>query len=170
MPQFRLTLKFSKDLAVKSLPEPEASCSFFDDWFIDVVRVDRKKVAFAMHAKTYFSLLIPYTHVGGAKGVPSAIKDLLIKFVVENNLPEYQEKIHFLFREKFTYCKTKDRSVLGHMRDFKNFIDSYTMHTPFAVIDWNEVIVKVNTILAGDSKGDYNRPVDLMLRSLTNGC
>jgi hypothetical protein len=170
VPQLRATQKFSRDLKIKILDEPIDRLPFFDDWFIDVIRIARKKVAFAMHSNTLFSFLIPYTHVGGAKGVPLAIRDLLIKFVIENKFPQYQEKIYSVFNEKIIYCKTKDRSVLGHMNDFKNFIEGYTGNLSFSEIDWNAVMAKLNTTLAGDSKGNYNRPVDLMLGSLINGC
>ncbi len=170
MPQIRTTLKFSKDLKIKTLYEPKEELALFDDWFIDVVRVDRKKVAFAMHSKTLFSLLIPYTQVGGAKGIPLAIRDLLVKFVIENGFSKYQETISSLFDEEIIFCKTKNRSVLGHMRDFKNFIEGYTEHVPFSAINWDAMMVKVNNTLAGDSKGKYNHPVDLMLRVLRKNC
>lgn len=166
MPQIRTTLKFSKDLKMKKLQEPTEGLNIFDDWFVDVVRVDRKKVAFAMHSKTLFSLLIPYTHMGGAKGILVAIRDLLIKFVIANKFPQYQESIISLFNGEAIYCKTKDRSILGHMNDFKNFIEGHTEYMSFSEIDWDKVITKLNTTLAGDSKGNYNHPVDLMLESL----
>ncbi len=45
MPQFRLTQKFAKDLRITNLEDPQDTVSIFDDWVIDVIRVQRKKVA-----------------------------------------------------------------------------------------------------------------------------
>lgn len=166
VPQIRPTLKFSKDLKIKILREPKEELDFFDDWFVDVIRIDRKKVAFAMHSKTLFSLLIPYTHVGGTKGIPFGIRDSLIKFVVKNVFSQYQQTISSLFDEERVFCKTKERSVLGHMRDFKNCIDAYTVGLSFSKIDWVEAMIYLNKVLAGDGKRNYNRPIDLMLKAL----
>ncbi|MCS5712919.1 DUF6933 domain-containing protein [Candidatus Berkiella aquae] len=163
MPQFRITQKFSKDLKIKTLEEPSSNLSFLDDWFIDVIRIDRKKVAFITHANTLLSFLIPYSHVGGASKVALAIKDKLIKFIFDNKFPQYQEQIEAIFVKDTLYCKTKDRSVLGHMNDFKVFIEGYTYKVPFDKIDWDAMMVQLNNTLAGDSKGGYNRPIDLML-------
>jgi hypothetical protein len=163
MPQFRITQKFSKDLKIKILDEPSSNLTYLDDWFIDVIRIDRKKVAFITHANTLLSFLIPYSHVGGVSKVPLAIKGQLLKFVVNNKFPQYQEQIVTIFDKDIVYCKTKDRSVLGHMNDFKVFIEGYTYKVSFDKIDWDAMMVQLNNTLAGDSKGGYNRPIDLML-------
>lgn len=169
MPQFRITQKFSKDLKIKILDEPSSNLAYLDDWFIDVIRIDRKKVAFITHTNTLLSFLIPYSHVGGASKVALAIKDKLIKFIFDNKFPQYQEQIVKIFDKDVLYCKTKDRSVLGHMNDFKVFIEGYTYKVPFDKIDWDEMMVQLNNTLAGDSKGGYNRPIDLMLDFLRKG-
>jgi hypothetical protein len=163
MTQFRLTQKFAKDLSINKLNEPKEALSIFDDWFIDTIQINRKKVALITHSITFLSFLAPYRHFGGAKNIPSCIKDFLIDFLEKNKLNQYISNIEVLFHASVTFCKTKDRRVLGHMNDFKGFIDAYTYNIPFENISWDDLIIKINNILAGDSKGNYNRPIDLML-------
>ena len=51
MPQLRLTQKFAKDLRISNLEEPQNAVSIFDDWVIDIIRVQRKKVAMMVHGR-----------------------------------------------------------------------------------------------------------------------
>ena len=164
MPQFRLTKKFAKDLNINKLSEPkESSLTIFDDWFIDVIQVGRKKVALITHSKSYLSFLAPYSHFNGAKNIPPSIKTFILSFIQENKLTQYTTEIENLFNSPDNFCKTKDRRVLGHMNDFKGFIEAYTHNMPFENISWDDLTSRTNHILAGDSKGNYNRPIDLML-------
>jgi hypothetical protein len=86
MAQFRLTKKFAADIKVSKLESPALQTTRFDDWFIDVIRVQRKKVAMATHAKSLLTFLLPYKQVGGAKSVPNCITVSLKKFLNENDL------------------------------------------------------------------------------------
>jgi hypothetical protein len=65
MPQFRLTQKYAKDCRINTLLEPQPVVHPLDDWFIDVMRVHRKKIAMVTHAQSTFTLFIPYAEIGG---------------------------------------------------------------------------------------------------------
>lgn len=77
MSQFRLTKKFAADLNITQFSSPCLVTSIFDDWFIDMMRVHRKKVAIATHATSLLTFLLPYQDIGGAKSVPDCIGVLL---------------------------------------------------------------------------------------------
>ena len=64
MPQFRLTKKYADDYRLKTLLNPQEVLHPLDDWFIDVMRIKRKKIAIATHAKSTFTFFIPYAEVG----------------------------------------------------------------------------------------------------------
>ena len=64
MVQFRLTKKFATDIRVTQLTSPCDVTLILDDWFIDVIRVKRKKVAIATHAKSLITFLLPYEQAG----------------------------------------------------------------------------------------------------------
>ncbi len=50
MVQIRLTKKFVNDLKIKSLPAPKLVISVFDDWIIDNLILNRKKIALVLHS------------------------------------------------------------------------------------------------------------------------
>lgn len=88
MPQFRLTQKYAKDCRISALSDPQPVNHPLDDWFIDVIRVNRKKIAMATHAQSTFTLFIPYAEVGGAAAIPDCIGNLLKEFLYHHDLPK----------------------------------------------------------------------------------
>ena len=60
MVQIRLTKKFVNDLKIKSLPAPKPVISVFDDWIIDNLILNRKKIAMATHVETRLTFFFPY--------------------------------------------------------------------------------------------------------------
>jgi len=119
MAQFRLTKKFATDMKVSKLGSPSLATPILDDWFIDVIRVQRKKVAMVTHAKSLLTVLLPYEKVGGAKSAPDAIAVSLKKFLKESKLDVSEEQVSQIFSNPHTFCKTDNRKVLGYMNDFK---------------------------------------------------
>ena len=146
MAQFRLTQKFATDMKVSSLSEPCLVTPICDDWFVDVVRVQRKKVAIATHGKSLLTFLLPYEQIGGAKSVPSCVGISLGIFLTENELSVAQNQVEEVFSMPPTFCKTNDRKVIGHMTDFKNCIDvmDFYRNVSFSKIDWDEIMNDIN--------------------------
>lgn len=125
MPQFRLTQKFATDCKIKQLLEPAATKNQLDDWFIDRLIVDRKKVAMITHAKSTFTFFIPYADAGGAKGMIDYFKCQLKELFQANSLPALALEVDKLFVDELTYTKTVDRKILGHMNDFRRCAEPY---------------------------------------------
>lgn len=146
MPQFRLTEKYAKDCRINNLSAPQSALHLLDDWFIDVIRVNRKKVAMATHAQSAFTFLIPYAEIGGAVAIPEGIGILLKELLYENDLSAWAEQVDRLFYEPAIFCKTVNRSILGHMNDFSRLVKGYadhyaSLHSP---ISWDKMTKKIN--------------------------
>ena len=67
MIQFRLTKKFAHDCKIIKLSDPIATEHPLDDWFIDRMIVDRKKIAIITHAKTAFTFLFRILRLAAQK-------------------------------------------------------------------------------------------------------
>lgn len=161
MAQFRLTKKYADDLKVSKLALPTPVTPIYDDWVIDVIRVQRKKVAMMTHVKSLLTFLLPYEEVGGAKSVPDCIGVLLDAFVRENDLEIAENQIEKIFSTPPTFCKTDNRKVLGHMNDFKSCVQAFVAHYGgnFVDIDWDDVMHSVNNTLVGVQ--GYGRPIEI---------
>lgn len=146
MPQFRLTQKYAKDCHMTILAEPEPVDHPLDDWFVDVMRVDRKKIAMVTHAQSTFTFLIPYAEVKKATAVPEYMSRLLVKFLQEQNLSQWVEQAALLFSGSKRFCKTADRKILAHMNDFKRCVDGFTKYSPICEhpIRWEQVANMIN--------------------------
>ena len=166
MPQFRLTKKFATDLKITQLHEPENLLPILDDWVIDVIRIQRKKVAMITHVNSLLTFLIPYSHVGGAANIPECIAVLLNEFIYNHDLLEFDLQIQTLFKQPIVFCKTANRKTLGHMNDFKYIIEACTNNLDFDDIDWDDLMVRVNDTLAQVTPGNYERPTNLLLNFL----
>jgi len=148
MAQFRLTKKFATDMKVSKLEIPRLATVILDDWFIDFIRVQRKKVAMVTHAKSLLTFLLPYEKVGGAKFVPDAITVSLKKFLKEKGLDVRDEQIKQVFSTPHVFCKTDNRKVLGHMNDFKRCIEVGIHYDglSFDAIVWDDIMHSINNM------------------------
>ena len=168
MAQFRLTKKFATDIRATKLAQPNPVSRILDDWFIDVIRVQRKKVAMATHAKSLLTFLLPYEEVGGAKSVPDGVGVLLDMFLRENDLDVGEGQVEKIFSEPPTFCKTDNRKVLGHMNDFKNCVQATVFHHDmnFHDINWDEVMHSINHTPV--NMQGYTYPIDIAKRLFSN--
>ena len=87
--QYRLTKKFAVDCRIESLSTPCNTMSPLDDWFIDVFRVNRKKIAMVTHAISTYTFFVPYAEVGGARMIPGHINKLLTDFLYRENFTQH---------------------------------------------------------------------------------
>lgn len=157
MAQLRLTKKFATDMKVSKLELPSLVTAILDDWFIDIIRVQRKKVAMVTHAKSLLTFLLPYEKVGGAKFVPDAIAVLLKKFLKESELNVSEEQINQIFSISHVFCKTDNRKVLGHMNDFKRCIEVGIHYDglSFDAIKWDDIMHSINNMPIGTQDYKY---------------
>ncbi len=158
MPQFRLTQKFATDCKIKQLHEPFTITHPLDDWFIDRMIVDRKKIAIITHAKSTFTFFIPYADAGSAKGMIAYFKNQLKELFQQNSLPALAFEVEKLFAEELIFVKTVDRKILGHMNDFKRCAEPYP-GDPLPV-DWHDIAERINNMPTKGGEQDWLYPVE----------
>jgi len=158
MPQFRLTHKFATDCKVKQLVEPIITSHPLDDWFIDRLIVDHKKVAMITHGKSAFTFFIPYADAGGAKNIIDYFKGQLKELFQANSLPTLALEVNKLFANELTYTKTVDRKILGHMNDFRRCSEPYP-GDPYP-IDWQDKAERINNMPINAGSRDSSYPIE----------
>ncbi len=158
MPQFRLTQKFATDCKIKQLLEPAATDNPLDDWFIDCLIADRKKVAMITHGKSAFTFFIPYADAGGAKGIIDYFKEQLKDLFLHNALPTLALEVDKLFTDEHTYTKTADRKILGHMNDFKYCSAPYPGDPN--PIDWQDRAERINNMPINAGSRHWSYPIE----------
>ncbi|MFI4938094.1 MAG: DUF6933 domain-containing protein [Candidatus Berkiellales bacterium] len=145
MLQLRLTQNIAKDLKVDKLEEPVDPTNPFNDWFLNVFIVNRKKIAIFTHGLTKLSFFAHYSDIGGAKNLPVALRRHLTKYLKKINYSNLQGQVDSLFDGNYIFCKTVDKTVLGHMNDF---IHAVKVHIEFSNttgehIGWEEITKRV---------------------------
>lgn len=171
MVQFRLTQKYAKDCRVSVLSEPKAVTHPLDDWFIDVIRVHRKKIAMVTHAQSAFTCFIPYAEAGGAVAIPEGIGMLLKKFLSDYNLSKWEEQVDELFSKTATFCKTMDRKILGYMNNFKQCVEGFIDYSPECMnpICWNSISDMINNMSVNfGAVNKYSYPTEMSKKLLDN--
>lgn len=158
MPQFRLTQKFAADCKIRQLNNPAITTHPLDDWFIDRMIADRKKIAMITHGKSTFTFFIPYADAGGARKIISCFKMQLQELFQKHSLPVLAMEIDKLFTGECIFTKTVDRKILGHMNDFRYCSTPYE-GDPLPV-DWNDTAERINNMPTKGSGGDYLYPID----------
>lgn len=158
MPQFRLTQKFATDCKIKQLHEPVITTHPLDDWFIDRMIVDRKKIAVITHAKSTFTFFIPYADAGSAKGMIAYFENQLKELFLQNSLPALVLEVEKLFAEESTFTKTVDRKILGHMNDFRRCAQPYPGDT--YPIDWHDLAERINNMPINAGSRDSSYPIE----------
>ena len=146
MAQFRLTRQFAKDCGVCDLAEPVQTSSAFDDWVVDVMTVDKNKVAVIMHAKTLMTFLIPYQFFSGAKNVMKCFPVLLENFFHHRQAANSVKNVKQLFSQKSLLCQINNKMLSDHLALLKTFISDKSAHTSFETIDWDALMEQVNAL------------------------
>ncbi|MBJ15937.1 MAG: hypothetical protein CMF38_04820 [Legionellaceae bacterium] len=163
--QYRLTKKFAVDCRIESLSTPCNTMSPLDDWFIDVFRVNRKKVAMVTHAISTYTFFVPYAEVGGARMIPGHINKLLTDFLYRENFTQHLDELERLAKSNIVYCKTVDRKILGHMNDFKRCVSFRLEENPTDFEGAEKMIAQIPVNIK--SLG-YTTPLDRMRELLNN--
>lgn len=163
--QYRLTKKFAVDCRIESLSIPCNTLSPLDDWFIDVFRVNRKKVAMVTHAISTYTFFVPYAEVGGAKMIPGHINKLVMDFLYREDLTHHLGELERLAKSDIVYCKTVDRNILGHMNDFKRCVGFRLEENP---TDFEGAEKMISQIPVNIKSFGCTTPLDRMRELLNN--
>lgn len=124
MPQLRLTAKMAKELKITELGMPQDTTRHYDDWYVHVVRIARKRVYILMHIKTRLAIALPNYEINGVNNLPRCFARQ-VKYV----LNEFDYNIYHAIADEaygffdqsissYTFTKTNDRSTLRYVSDF----------------------------------------------------
>lgn len=163
MLQVRLTKKIAKDLKIIALDEPVEQDNPFNDWFINLFTVNRKKVAIFTHGSTMLTFFSLYSEIGGAKNLFIALKLHLTKYLQQLGFYHLQTQVESIFDGTYKYCKTVDKRVLGHMNDFIYGVQCYTDISSIAdeILSWGEITKRINDTPMNNV--DFMNPAELFL-------
>lgn len=163
MLQLRLTKKIAKDLKIITLDEPIEQDNPFNDWFINVFTVNRKKVAIFTHGSTMLSFFSLYSEIGGAKNLFIALKLHLTKYLQQLGFYHLQAQVESIFDGAYKFCKTGDKQVLGHMNDFIHGVKCYTElpNITGEFLSWEEITKRINETPMNNT--NFMNPADLFL-------
>ena len=124
MPQIRLTSKATKALKYPCLDDISRDCEFFDDWYFDILHINRKKVYLFMHLETKVAFAMPSFEIGGIKCVFECFALLLRGFFYEYGSESLAERVYSAFKEdnKPYFIKNTNRSMVPYSTQFKHII------------------------------------------------
>lgn len=126
MPQLRLTAKMAMEFKVNTLNIPSVTTVLYDDWYLDVTRILRKKVFIFMHIRTRIALAIPSYEIGGTKNLLECFPLLLREFFNQLNYEKIATEAYDFFTVPLTeinFTKTDDKSILRYVSKFKYILE-----------------------------------------------
>jgi hypothetical protein len=138
-----------------------------DDWYANLLWLDRRKCLLVAHAGTLFSLFVADLRVGDLRPFERRIVELLTAALLEERLP-----VDALGRLEFgevRIAKTASRHVLGVMNQMALEIG---WHADQAGGLWNVDVDELNRHLRRSlhtKDGDYQIPLELVRERLRGG-
>jgi len=141
-----------------SAPEPSQ-----DDWYGNVLLLDRRKCLLLTHAATLFSVFEPDVRVSQLRSTREFVSMLLARELQAESLPAHA------FGETGTdplvLAKTSDRSVIGCMNDMAFLAEiSVDQSGGLASLDPRELNHRLRRTI--NSTRDHRRPIDLVRERL----
>ena len=127
MPQLRLTAKMAKELKIIQLQLPTNNPTrLYDDWYVDITRILRKKIFIFMHINTRVGLAIPSYEIGGTQNLLECFPIYLREFFSQLDYEEIAMEAYDFFTVSLTeisFTKTDNKSILRHVSTFKNILE-----------------------------------------------
>lgn len=183
MPQFRLTAKMAKELKITQLALPEKATRSYDDWYVDLTRIGRKKVYVFMHITMRIALALPNFEMGGLHNLFSCFAGQLHYILKEHDYAKYHhvaDEAQTFFDvpiDDYTFTKTNDKSSIRYVSDFIYILHDETIrYSEMAPHDngINQIICDkaslywlTNLIKDPLNPKDYVRPGELIKRVLS---
>jgi hypothetical protein len=141
-----------------SAPEPGE-----DDWYANLLVLDRRKCLLLTHAATLFTVFEPDVRVGQLRSTRDLVSALVERELCEEQLPP--ETFGDMRSEELVIAKTADRSVLGGMNDMAFLVEvAVGQSGGLASLDVRALNRRLRRNI--NSARDYRRPIDLVRERL----
>jgi len=126
MPFLHCTQKVLKELKVPVSNPGEFSFSEgLSNWYVNLLRIERRKCLLFTNEKTLYSFLVPAVLKENLKHIEQEfLVHLLLNLRYEGFAPDILEKFSREYRQ-FVFAKTVSRSVLGSMNDIAYHYEVY---------------------------------------------
>jgi hypothetical protein len=161
---FRCTQKLLKEISIKSYDYIDSQNSL-NSWYCDIFRVDRHKCLLLTNEKTLYSIFVPKVKKNDLRNFNNLFyTNLMFNLQFEKIEINIIEKF-FKFSDDIEFTKTKNRSVLGSMNDFK-FQIPFRIERQGGIHNLNllELNYVLNRIPMGSLK--YKYPIDKFFEEL----
>jgi len=138
-----------------------ASCD--EDWYANVLVLDRRECLLLTHAATLFSIFEPGLRVGDLRSTRDFVTALVGRDLREEGCPA--GTFGDLRREAFVIAKTADRRVLGCMNDMA-FVCELAVGESGGLAGLDDRALNRWLRRNINSVRDYQRPIDLVRERL----
>ena len=136
-----------------SAPEPGE-----DDWYANLLVLDRRKCLLLTHAATLLSVFEPDVRVGQLRSTRELVSALVERDLREEQLPP--DTFGDLGSEELAIAKTADRSILGCMNDMA-FLAEVAVDQSGGLVSLDNRVLNRQLRRNINSARDYQRPIDL---------
>ncbi len=152
-----------KLLDVLRLPEVSALEPCDEDFYANLLVLDRRKCLLLTHAATLFSVFEPDVRVGQLRSTRELVSTLVERELREEQLPP--DTFGDMRSQELVIAKTADRSVLGCMNDMAFLAEvSVGQSGGLASLDVRALNRRLRRNI--NSTRDYRRPIDLVRERL----
>jgi len=134
-----------------------------EDWYANVLVLDRRKCLLLTHAATLFSIFEPGVRVGDLRSTREFVTALIGRDLREEGCPA--GTFGDLRREALVIAKTADRRVLGCMNDMA-FVCELAVGESGGLAGLDDRALNRRLRRNINSARDYQRPIDLVRERL----
>jgi hypothetical protein len=134
-----------------------------DDWYANLLVLDRRKCLLLTHAATLFSVFEPDVRVGQLRSTRDFVSALLERELEEEKLPAHT--FGEVGSEALAIATTADRSVLGCMNDMA-FLAEVEVGQSGGLASLDDRALNRRLRRNINSARDYQRPIDLVRERL----
>lgn len=134
-----------------------------NDWYGNLLVLDRRKCLLLTHADTLFTIFEPDARAPDLRSTHDLVAGLIERELLAEGLPV--RTFGDLGTEELSIAKTADRSVLGCMNDMAYLCEDAVAR---AISLANTDVPSLNRLLRRNinSARDYQRPINLVLKRI----
>lgn len=111
----RCTARLLKLLGDANFPRPDAPPPDDDDWYGNLLWIDRRKYLLLVHAGTLFPVFAPDVRKADLRSLGPYVTGLIVDALASEGLPI--DLLGCVDPEEVEVARTASRSLLGHMND-----------------------------------------------------
>ena len=145
-----------------TLSEPATSD---DDWYLNLLWIERQKCLLLTHSGTLFSILRAGVRVADLRPLGDYLIDAIATELAAEGLPA--DTLCHLDRNEIRIAKTASRRTLGYMNEMASELEWHIAHDGgLHRADINELNHALRRMLRNRGGSDYARPIELVNQRL----